>query len=83
MTTPKPNPNPRAAAEETLDPADWSTTRALGQRMLDDALAALEGVRSRPVWTPIPGDLRDFLAREVVGDEGADPGAPPAAGGAL
>jgi bacterioferritin B len=27
--------------------------------------------------------IEDFLAREVVGDEGADPGAPPAAGGAL
>ena len=27
--------------------------------------------------------IEDFLAREAVGDEGADPGAPPAAGGAL
>ncbi len=27
--------------------------------------------------------IEDFLAREVVGDAGADPGAPPAAGGAL
>jgi bacterioferritin B len=27
--------------------------------------------------------IEDFLAREVVGDEGEDPGAPPAAGGAL
>jgi ferritin len=27
--------------------------------------------------------IEDFLAREVVGDEGAEPGAPPAAGGAL
>jgi bacterioferritin B len=27
--------------------------------------------------------IEDFLAREVVGDEGVDPGAPPAAGGAL
>ena len=27
--------------------------------------------------------IEDFLAREVVGDEGADPAAPPAAGGAL
>ena len=27
--------------------------------------------------------IEDFLAREVVGDEGADPAAPPAAGGAI
>jgi bacterioferritin B len=27
--------------------------------------------------------IEDFLAREVVGDEGGDPAAPPAAGGAL
>jgi bacterioferritin B len=27
--------------------------------------------------------IEDFLAREVVGDEGSDPGAPPSAGGAL
>ena len=27
--------------------------------------------------------IEDFLAREVVGDEGVDAGAPPAAGGAL
>ena len=27
--------------------------------------------------------IEDFLAREVVGDEGADSNAPPAAGGAL
>ena len=27
--------------------------------------------------------IEDFLAREAVGDAGAEPGAPPAAGGAL
>ena len=27
--------------------------------------------------------IEDFLAREAVGDEGVDAGAPPAAGGAL
>jgi glutamate/tyrosine decarboxylase-like PLP-dependent enzyme len=63
-------PDPRHPAEETLDPADWSATRVLGQRMMDDALSYLEGVRSRPVWTPIPADVRAFLAREA--------GAPPA-----
>ena len=68
------NPDPRHPAEVSLDPVDWSATRALGQRMLDDALAALEGVRSGPVWTPIPGSVRDFLAAEAL----APPAAPTA-----
>lgn len=52
--------------EESLDPADWSATRALGQRMVDDAMAYLEGVRDRPVWRPIPPDVRQFLAAEAA-----------------
>lgn len=55
-----------AMNEETLDPTDWSATRALGQRMMDDALAYLEGVRERPVWTPIPAGARAFLAAEAA-----------------
>ena len=51
--------------EETLDPQDWSATRALGQRMMEDALAYLEGVRERKVWTPIPAETRAFLAAEA------------------
>jgi aromatic-L-amino-acid decarboxylase len=51
--------------EETLDPQDWSATRALGQRMMEDALAYLEGVRERKVWTPIPAGTRAFLAAEA------------------
>jgi aromatic-L-amino-acid decarboxylase len=60
--------------EETLDPQDWSATRALGQRMVEDALAYLEGVRERPVWTPIPGDVRAWMAAEAA----AVPAAPTA-----
>ena len=36
--------------EETLDPADWESLRALGHRMVDDALDWLRDVRERPVW---------------------------------
>jgi glutamate/tyrosine decarboxylase-like PLP-dependent enzyme len=52
--------------EETLDPEDWAATRALGRRMTEDALGWLEGVRERPVWTPIPAPVREFLAREAA-----------------
>ena len=65
------------AHEETLDPKDWSATRALGQRMMEDALAYLEGVRERKVWSPIPDASRAFLAREAAAPP-AGPTAPDA-----
>ena len=40
--------------ELSLDPDDWSATRALGHRMLDDVFDDLERVRSRPVWQRLP-----------------------------
>jgi aromatic-L-amino-acid/L-tryptophan decarboxylase len=47
--------------EESLDPADWDAMRALGHRMVDDMLTFLQTVRERPVWQPIPSDVKDFL----------------------
>ncbi|TAJ83667.1 MAG: cytochrome D ubiquinol oxidase subunit I [Gallionellaceae bacterium] len=45
----------------SLDPDDWQTLRAQGHRMLDDMLDYLEHIRSRPVWQPIPQEVRaDF-----------------------
>jgi glutamate/tyrosine decarboxylase-like PLP-dependent enzyme len=49
----KPNPS--------LDPEDWQALRAQGHRMLDDMLDYLEHIRARPVWQPIPPEVRaDF-----------------------
>ena len=45
-------------AEFTLDPTDWTETRALGHRMLDDMFDYLRLIRERPVWQPIPADVR-------------------------
>jgi aromatic-L-amino-acid/L-tryptophan decarboxylase len=45
-------------AEESLDPDDWDELRALGHRMVDDMLAYLRTVRDRPVWQPIPAEIR-------------------------
>jgi glutamate/tyrosine decarboxylase-like PLP-dependent enzyme len=36
--------------EETLDPEDWGSMRALGHRMVDDMMDYLENVRQRPAW---------------------------------
>src|SRR3974377_2455969 len=41
-----------------LDPTDWQSFRAQGHRMLDDMLDYVGRIRERPVWQPIPGELR-------------------------
>jgi glutamate/tyrosine decarboxylase-like PLP-dependent enzyme len=45
----------------TLDPGDWSSLRRLGHRMVDDMFDHLEQVRERPVWQPIPAEIRAAL----------------------
>ncbi|WP_407118439.1 pyridoxal phosphate-dependent decarboxylase family protein [Bradyrhizobium sp. LMG 9283] len=47
-----------AVAGTSLDPQDWSTFRALAHRMLDEAIDGIAGVRARPVWQPIPDEVR-------------------------
>lgn len=44
--------------EETLDPTDWTEVRGLAHRMVKDAVRHLDEVRERPVWQPIPEDVR-------------------------
>ena len=55
----------------TLDPADWDATRVVAHRMVDDLLTYLETVRERPVWRPVPGDVKARL-EEPIPTEGAD-----------
>jgi aromatic-L-amino-acid decarboxylase len=50
-----------ARHEESLDPADWSAMRALGHRMVDDMMDYLQSVRERPVWRPVPPEIRAAL----------------------
>jgi len=45
----------------TLDPDDWSSTRAIGHEMLDQVFEDLEGVRSHPPWRAIPDDAKASL----------------------
>jgi glutamate/tyrosine decarboxylase-like PLP-dependent enzyme len=51
--------------EETLDPADWTTLRALGHQILDDMFTRLETLRDRPVWQPIPADVKAAIQQPV------------------
>lgn len=62
-----------AIKEETLDPDDWEALRALGHQMVDDMLDYLRTVRERPVWQPIPQDVKDHLKQPApLHAEGAE-----------
>jgi glutamate/tyrosine decarboxylase-like PLP-dependent enzyme len=43
----------------SLDPVDWSAFREQAHRMLDDMLTYTETIRERPVWQPIPDEVRE------------------------
>lgn len=47
-----------AERSATLDPEDWGEFRAQAHRMLDDMLEYTRGIRARPVWQPIPDEVR-------------------------
>jgi aromatic-L-amino-acid decarboxylase len=49
----------------SLDPSDWNALRAQGHRMLDDMFDYLEHIRERPVWQPIPREVRDTFRRTL------------------
>jgi glutamate/tyrosine decarboxylase-like PLP-dependent enzyme len=49
---------PVSASSETLDPKNWDEIRALGHRMLDDMIDYAADIRERPVWQPIPDEVR-------------------------
>ena len=59
-------PSPSSSdSEQTLDPHDWDGLRALGHRMLDEMLDHLRTVRDRPVWRPVPAEVRARLAEAL------------------
>ena len=58
-------------AADTLDPADWDGIRAQGHRMLDDMFDYLQDIRERPVWQPIPPDVRSWF-RQTIPQQPAD-----------
>jgi len=49
-------PPPDAVA--TLDPSDWESFRSQSHLMLDDILDYIQNIRERPVWQPIPNEVR-------------------------
>jgi aromatic-L-amino-acid/L-tryptophan decarboxylase len=55
----------RSEPSETLDPQNWDELRAQGHRMLDDMFDYIANVRERPVWSPIPDDVRARFRAEL------------------
>ena len=51
--------------EKTLDPSDWTAFRKQAHRMLDDILDYIENIGERPVWQPIPDQLRARFRRDL------------------
>jgi glutamate/tyrosine decarboxylase-like PLP-dependent enzyme len=60
----------QTAIDKTLDPQNWEEFRELGHRMVDEMLSYLRNVGQRPVWQPIPADVKRRYA-EPVPTEGA------------
>ncbi len=48
--------------EQSLDPQDWAEFRRLSHAMLDAALDHMQGATERPVWTPVPEEVKTALA---------------------
>jgi aromatic-L-amino-acid/L-tryptophan decarboxylase len=59
MTSALPGPG------ETLDPHGWEELRAQGHRMLDDMIDYIANIRDRPVWRPIPEQVRARFRGEL------------------
>ena len=54
-----------ARTEETLDPEKWDRMGALGRRMVDDMMEYLRTVRDRPVWKPLPEEVKEAFRRPI------------------
>jgi len=47
--------------DHPFDPENWDDMRALAHRMVDDAVDFLQHVADRPVWQPVPTDVKARL----------------------
>ena len=46
---------------ETLDPKDWEEQRKIGHQIIDDMIEHLKNIREKPVWQPIPSEIKDRM----------------------
>lgn len=65
---------PITESEITLDPTNWNETRLLGHQMMDDMLDYLRDVRLRPIWRPMPREVKTaFSENNYLPLEGQSP----------
>ncbi len=55
-----------------LDPDNWNDIRTLGYAMVDDMVTYLEHAGDRPVWSAIPGHIKDTYSQPLP-KEGVSP----------
>jgi len=53
----------------SLDPVDWSSARCVTYNLLDSLLNFIQSVRDRPVWQPIPADVRITLESQLLPEQ--------------
>ena len=51
--------------EETLDPQDWDSLRALSHKIVDEAIDYTRDIRDRPLWRLMPKEVRETLSAPV------------------
>ncbi len=51
--------------DETLDPQDWEAFRSLAHSALDNAIDYLRDVRERPLWQPVPENVKENLRQPL------------------
>ena len=60
-------------AELTLDPSDWTDTRALSHQIMNDMIDYLRDVRQRPTWRPMPPEVKQAFKQTDLPLEGQSP----------
>ena len=64
---------PNDGSEASLDPEDWDAFRARAHEMLDELIDHVRDVRQRPVWRPIPPEVRERISTRPLPSEPRPP----------
>jgi len=48
-----------------LDPANWDDIKTLGHQIIDDMVDYLKDIGNKPVWTPIPQQVKDEFKKPI------------------
>jgi aromatic-L-amino-acid decarboxylase len=51
--------------EQSLDSKDWQQMRQLGKQMIDDMVDYLETISKKPVWQPIPEEVKKTFKTDL------------------